>query len=92
MKLKLLQYIKKIGPPCFISPNPYLFVVNKPRDKVNSLKVDINTHPEETDNNNVSLYVPIFKTGSAKSMLEFLMLLKYTQGSEPQYRATEICN
>ena len=48
----------------------------KPDKKVKYLKVEIKTHPVETNSKTVLINVPIFKTRSAKALLKFLFLLK----------------
>ena len=59
-----------------ISFKPYLKIGNKPDEKQDLLKVEMNTHPRNINSNMVFVYIPIVKTGSSKALLKLLVLLK----------------
>ena len=59
-----------------ISFNKYSTVRKKINENENNMNLEINTQPIEAKNKTVSLYLPIFKTRSTKTLLGFLMLLK----------------
>ena len=45
-------------------------------DKLDSLKVNINTQPGERDSETVEIYVPLFHMGSPEALLKFVTLLQ----------------
>ena len=50
MKLQLLKYLKNHGISPSIYSNPIRFIVNKPNEKQETIKVDIKTHSREGKN------------------------------------------
>ena len=76
MKLQMFQNLKKCGPPPPIYFNYDPIIGNQSDKNQNYLKVEIKTQPGEVNIKNVSLYILIFKTSLAESLLKFLVLLK----------------
>ena len=76
MKLKMLQDLKKCGLPPQISFKPDPTTWKKPDKNKYSLKVEINTQSGYMNRKMVSIYTPIFNTGSVEALLKFLVILK----------------
>ena len=73
----MLHYINNCGltlPPVSFNNDPTNR--KKPNKNQDSLKVKIKNDPGEFNSEMVLLYIPIFKTSLAKSLLKFLVLLK----------------
>ena len=89
----MLQDLKNRGHMLPISFNTKPTIGKKPDKKRDSLRVDIKTHPWEISSKKVSIYIPISRTGSEKSLLKFIFLLKKILKGQnlitgPQYYTT----
>ena len=60
-------------PPIYYKPEPNFD--KTPLDKLESLKVDIKTHPGERYRNMVAIYVPLFYTGIPELLLKLVTIL-----------------
>ena len=69
------EYWNTRGPPPPISYKADTTIGEMPTDKLDSLKVDINTQPGERDIKTVKIYVPLFWTGSPEALLQVIILL-----------------
>ena len=69
-----------------LTPIPYKHNTNISKtttDKLNFLKVDIKTQPGDRDSKTITIYVPLFCTGSPQALLKLATLLnKITQGQD----------
>ena len=76
MKLFLLQEIQKRGPdpPFFYKPG--VNINKKTESKLESLKVDINTHMGEVGIERTSIHIPVFKQESPEVWLKLQTILK----------------
>ena len=76
MKTKLLKEDwKSWCPPLPISYKHDATIRKTSTDKSEYLKVYINTQPVERDSEMVAIYVPLFRTGSPKALLNFVTIL-----------------
>ena len=76
MKLKLpKEYWNNWGPPPLISYKANATIGKTLMDKLEYLKVNINTQPGERDSETVDIYVPMFHTGSPEALIKFINLL-----------------
>ena len=55
-----------------ISYKPNATIGKTTRDKLYSLKFDVQTQPVERDIKTVAIYMPLFQTGNPKALLEFV--------------------
>ena len=80
IKIILLKDLNNHGmlPPIYLKPYP--LIGNAPIKNKYYLSIYIKTQPIDTNSNTVSLYVPIFKTGSSEALLKLIVLL----GKKPQ--------
>ena len=76
MKLQLIQKLNSCGPTTLVYFKIAPMNRNKPDKKKYSLKVEIKTQPGQINSKKVFIYVPIFKTRSAKALLNLLVILK----------------
>ena len=78
MKLQLLQDLNIYGPSTLIFFNPDPMISNKLDEKQDLLKFEIKTHLGKINRKTVSLYIPIFNTGSTKEIPKFLVISNNT--------------
>ena len=67
---------KNHGPLPAICYKPDYTIEKKLTDKLDSLRVNINTQPMERYNKTVAIYVPLFWTGILEYLLNFVTLLQ----------------
>ena len=63
------QEFKTRSPTIFYKPYPTVNM--KPGSKVDSINLYIKTRPSETGSKTVSLYIPVFRTGSEEAWIKF---------------------
>ena len=50
----------------------------KTKDISDLINVDIKTQPDESKSEMISIYVPVFKTGSSEALLRYITLIQKT--------------